>query len=782
MKNRIFLLQILFLIASPLFTSTPVGQWTNYSSYRTTTALEETGSKIFAIADNHLYSISKEDGSIDTYSKLDGLCSTKVQCMAYNKTNGKLVIAYTNSNIDIIDSDGTTHNIPDFFRKDMSTDKTINKITFFEDNAYLATNIGIVVLNLNKYEIKDTYIIGDNAQMNPVYAVEVYNDSIYALMDNQIKENSVKSTNLLDYSNWSSDKTPQLPSGYKFTDLIFFNGYFVLASQNSNVFRCKPKDAVWQILYDNPQDNKIKLHKSNDNLLISAYNFFIKYDTSWSSEQIDNIYNTDVIYSNDVYWLASGESGVIKLKIGEYSTTYLPDGPYTGRAQKIIFDGDKFVVAPGFSWLNRGFSYDNRDIWKGAVMLLENGRWQSYTGYNSGALELAPDGIFYDVVSVAVDPKNKNHIFASTWGEGIYEFLNGKAIALYNKENTNGVLQDVGGYGVHYVRVDGLTYDKEGNLCSLVTLSTTKGSANSVVCMTPDGEWKGLQGYSPVETYGHLLKMFFHSNGQSWVMSARNSQCIFIKKDNKTKSFSTFTDKDGRSMTPSFIYDMVEDREGNVWVGTSSGPILFTNCSKVFDSDYRCTRVKVPRNDGTGLADYLLDGIGVKAIAIDGANRKWMGTENSGVFLLSADGLTTIQHFTTNNSPLPSNEITAIAIDSNTGEVLIGTTEGLVCYGGDSTEPVKNMKKGDIYVYPNPVKPDYTGMITIVGLEENTTVKITDASGHLVFEGVSNGGSFAWNGKNFSGQNVSGGVYFYHLFNSNEDDSRSAAAKVLIIR
>ncbi|MCQ2336450.1 MAG: hypothetical protein MJ010_04630 [Paludibacteraceae bacterium] len=782
MKNRIFLLLILPLILLPLQAHTPVGQWTNHSSYRTTTIIEETANKIFAIADNHLYSVSKDDGHIDTYSKTDGFCSTNIQCVAYDKNSGKMVIAYTNSNIDVIDANGTIYNIPDFFRKEISTDKTINKITFLKGNAYLATNMGIVVLNLKKYEIKDTYIIGDNAQMNPVYAVEFYNDSIYALMDNQIKANSIKHTNLLDFSSWSSNTLPKLPSGYKFTDLTVFGGYFVLATQNSNVFRCKPTDSSWQILLENPQEKPIKLHKSNDNLLISAYDFFIKYDTSWLSKQVDKINHTDVLYSNNVYWLACGESGLVKLKLDEYNTSYLPYGPYTGRAQKIIFDGDKFVVAPGFSWLNRGYSYNNKETWKGAVMLLQNEKWTSYTGSNSGALNLAPDRIFYDVVSVAVDPKNKNHIFASTWGEGVYEFLNGKAITLYDKENTNGVLQDIDGYGVHYVRVDGLTFDKEGNLYVLVTLNTSKGTANSVVCMTPSGEWKGLQGYSPVETYGHLLKMFFHTNGQSWVLSARNPQCIFIKKDNKTKSFSTFTDKDGRTLSPSFIYDMVEDKDGNVWVGTSAGPVTFTSCANIFDSNYRCTRIKIPRNDGTGLADYLLDGIGVKAIAIDGANRKWIGTENSGLFLISADGLTTIHHFTTDNSPLPSNEITAIAINSNTGEVLIGTTEGLICYGGDSTEPVKNMKKGNIYVYPNPVKPDYTGMITIVGLEENTTVKITDASGHLVFEGVSNGGSFAWNGKNFRGQNVSGGVYFYHLFNSDEDDSRSAAAKVLIIR
>lgn len=782
MKNRILLLNILLLGLIPLYASTPVGEWTNHASYRNTTSLEETENKIFAIANNHLYSITKDGEYIDTYSKLDGFCSPNVQCIAYDKSIGKLVIAYSNSNIDVIDSDGNIHNIPDLYRKELSSDKTIHKIFFYNKNAYLATGLGIVVLNLSKYEIKDTYIIGDNAQMVPIYDIQIYDGYIYALLENKIKAALIEKTNLLDYKNWVDDKLTVPYTGKSFSHLTVFNGCFILAENQGNVYRYNYNESKnWETLFENTASNPVKVRTHNGNLLISALTEFFRYDSSWQLEHISNFYNLDLLYTNGIYWTASGESGTMKFKFNEYNISHIPDGPYTGKAQKIIFDGEKFVVAPGFSWLNRGLSYDGV-LWKGAVMLLKNGRWTSYTAANSGAAAISPDGYFYDVVSVAVDPKNKNHIFATTWGEGVYEFLDGKAIKLHNKESSNGVLKDVGGYGPHYVRVDGLTYNKDGNLYLVNTLEAPIGSVNAVAYMTTDGIWHEATGYSPVESYEHLNKLLFHSNGQSWIVSTRSPGCVYIKKDNKSKSFSTFTDKDGRSVTPSYIYDIAEDKEGNMWVGTSSGPITFTNCSKVFDSDYRCTRVKVPRNDGTGLADYLLDGIGVKTIAIDGANRKWLGTDNSGVFLLSADGLTTIHHFTTDNSPLPSNEVTAIAIDSNTGEVLIGTTEGLVCYGGNATKPVKDMKKSDIYVYPNPVTPDYTGMITIVGLEDNSTVKIVDASGHLVFEGISNGGSFAWNGKNFSGQNVSGGVYFYHLFNSDEDDSRSAVAKVLIIR
>ncbi|MBQ1651342.1 MAG: T9SS type A sorting domain-containing protein, partial [Paludibacteraceae bacterium] len=262
--------------------------------------------------------------------------------------------------------------------------------------------------------------------------------------------------------------------------------------------------------------------------------------------------------------------------------------------------------------------------------------------------------------------------------------------------------------------------------------------------------------------------------------SARGRTGIFVKSDNNKRFFTSFTDKDGKTLTPSEIYDIVEDNSGTVWIGTDVGPILLNNLNKIFDASYRCTRVKIPRDDGTGLADYLLDGIPVRAIDVDGGNRKWIGTTN-GVYLVSADGLTTYNHFTEDNSPLISNEITSLEVNNITGSVLIGSGNGIVEYRDGVTEPVKKFNDDKIKVFPNPVTPGFTGFITLTGLENETVVKVTDASGRLVAEGTSNGGSFSWDGKH-NGSYVGSGVYFFHLMNTDENNSRSSAAKVLIIR
>lgn len=228
---------------------------------------------------------------------------------------------------------------------------------------------------------------------------------------------------------------------------------------------------------------------------------------------------------------------------------------------------------------------------------------------------------------------------------------------------------------------------------------------------------------------------------------------------------------------PGAIYSIAQDKNGAVWVGTDIGPFLFNNLSKVYDAGYTCSRVKIPRADSTNLADYLLVNEKIKAIAIDGANRKWLGTETSGVYLMSANGQQTIQHFTTSNSPLLSDNILSIAINPVTGEVFFGTDQGLISYQSDASDAGDTF--GNVYAYPNPVRQGFTGVITITGLVENTQVKITDINGNLVCETVSNGSLATWNGKDVHGRKVNTGIYL--AICANADGTQSTITKILVI-
>ena len=237
---------------------------------------------------------------------------------------------------------------------------------------------------------------------------------------------------------------------------------------------------------------------------------------------------------------------------------------------------------------------------------------------------------------------------------------------------------------------------------------------------------------------------------------------------------------DGVGLTLTFLKDVTEDRDGNLWFGTSIGPLYITAAQAAEGAPQTVfNQFKVPRDDGSNLADYLLNNTGISAIAIDGANRKWFGTSTNGVYLISADNMTQIHHFTTDNSPLLSNNVMDIAIDDATGEVFFGTEFGLCSYMGDATAPADEMDKDNVYAYPNPVEPGYTGLITVTGLSFDADVKVTTATGHLVAEGRSNGGTFTWDGRDSNGRRVASGVY--NIVTAKSDGSKGTVCKVAVI-
>jgi len=392
-------------------------------------------------------------------------------------------------------------------------------------------------------------------------------------------------------------------------------------------------------------------------------------------------------------------------------------------------------------------------------------------------------------MNVAVDPLDNKHFFVSSYGTGLYEFKNNAFANWYNYMNSK-LETTVPADPYRYTRLDGAIFDQQGNL-----LVSNTSAAAGIKILSANGTWSQLTypGVASKPTLGKILISNQNAN-QKWVLSVRSQPGVFVFDDNKTLTdqsddksvfLSKFTypeqDKTGNtihtSQYPSAVYSIAQDKNGVVWVGTDIGPFLFNNISKVYNDDYTCSRVKIPRADSTNLADYLLVNEHIKAIAIDGANRKWIGTENSGVYLMSATGQQTIQHFTSTNSPLLSDNVLSIAINPVTGEVFFGTDQGLVSYQSDAGEAGSTF--GNVYAYPNPVRQGYTGVITITGLVENTQVKITDISGNLVCETVSNGSLATWNGKDANGRKVNTGIYL--AICANADGTLSTITKILVI-
>lgn len=407
----------------------------------------------------------------------------------------------------------------------------------------------------------------------------------------------------------------------------------------------------------------------------------------------------------------------------------------------------------------------------GTIQLLDKGNWTIYDDSIA-----AKTGIKYvDVNSVDVDPLDPNHVFAGA-KSGLYEFQNGKFIKHYNSENS--LITSFNNTSKNYQLITSVKFDTDGNLWMLNSQSP---SNQSLIEYTKDGKW--VSHHKP-ELYnlGSLECLMQDSRGLLWFVNNHHElpsiYCYQASTDQLNK-YSSFVNEDGATLSPVFVRYVTEDKNQDIWIGTNIGPLLLYKKDITSDTPI-FTQVKVPRNDGTNYADYLLSGVDISCIAIDGSNRKWFGTNGNGIYVISNDCLTQIYHFTTNNSNLLSNNIEAIAINEQTGEVFAGTDKGLCSYMSDASSPNNEMTKDNVWAYPNPVKPDYTGLITITGLSFDADIKIVTTNGILINQGRSNGGTYTWNGKDLKGQKVASGIYMVETATS--DGSKGTVCKIAIVK
>jgi streptogramin lyase len=328
----------------------------------------------------------------------------------------------------------------------------------------------------------------------------------------------------------------------------------------------------------------------------------------------------------------------------------------------------------------------------------------------------------------------------------------------------------------------GMTFDSTGNLWIL----NSQTASNSILEYTKDGKW--ISHHKTQLMNGDMglwnMKMpIIDSRGLLWFVNDSWSVpalAYYNISSDTIKVYKSFINEDGTTVSPSQgVRCVTEDIENNIWVGTSAGPLMIPS-SQVGTDDETFTQVKVPRNDGTNYADYLLTGVDITCIAIDGGNRKWMGTNGNGIYVISSDNMTQIHHFTSSNSKILSDIIQSISIDNTTGKVYIGTDKGLCSYMNDATGASSEMQKDNVYAYPNPVKPDYTGLITVKGLSYDADIKIVTSNGALVNEGRSNGGMYTWDGCDTDGKKVASGVYM--VMAATSDGSKGVVCKIAIVR
>ena len=543
------------------------------------------------------------------------------------------------------------------------------------------------------------------------------------------------------------------------------------------------------------QNSNIDLIDANGNITnVSAlYRKTMTEDKTIDSLTIDGVY---------AYLYA--RFGIVKVNMqkGEISDTYTanhPEYPKNLPPSNTNADWSQYIdivktLKPGgpkYNYFNY-MKYDNGKLyssgggWRDGGEFKRPGTAQMLNGSEWSALqddmEQTTTLKYLDATSIAYDPSNKQHAFVSTCGTGLYEFLNGQFVQRYNEDNSP-MNSSVEG-NPNYVRIDGLVFDNSGMLW--MTCSSRNKAGNMLLRLNPNTkEWKALNNnelYDNDDRLRILRGTFLDKDGYIWICSSHHSFPALLRLNPTTEKISRytkFTNQDGTSYTLNYVRCAAQDLQGNIWMGSDQGLFMYTS-EQIADPTAGFTQIKVPRNDGTDYADYLMSGVNITCIAVDGGNRKWIGTDGNGIYLISADNMEQIHHFTTENSKLLSDIIESIAINHSNGEVFIGTDQGLCSYLSDATTANNDMSDDDVYAYPNPVSPDYTGLITVVGLSFNADVKILSSNGKLIAEGRSNGGSFTWDGCDKDGKRVASGIYFVAA--AKEDGTKGTVCKIAIIK
>ena len=765
---------LLFIFSDTLQSQVAMGKWNTHFAYNSVSQIAQSDNKIYAVSDGALFSVDKLDGNMEFYSKLSGLNDANISRIEFDSVNKLLLIIYQNGNIDIMGSGGVT-NFPDFYNKQMSTSKIVNQIQFYDNKAYLSCNFGIIVLNMIKKEVSDTYYIGPNASEVKVLNTTVNKGTIYALSASTIFNASVTDTHLVNYEFWSV--TNGLPGRGNFQIIASFGGQLILL-RGGSLYKQENNNSWTSIL---PNINATGFKITDVSLNVFSGNTIYLINNNFDITPVTNIgIVSDAEYDsqNNKYYFAANSLGIIPYKDGTVQTPIKPAGPAVNIPWNMTFAGKKLFVVPGGRWSAQNST-------PGAVMMYENGTWTNILG---STIQNQTGYPVLDLMNVAVDPIDNKHFFVTSYGNGLFEFRDNIFFKLYNESNST--INSIYPGNPGYMRLDGAIFDQSNNL-----FLTNTSSSYGIKVLQSDGTWTQLYypGTNSKPTLGRITISNQNQN-QKWIPSVRSKPGIAIFDDNGTIKDQSddksvfiypfiFPEQDNNGQTvlvsvfPSALNTIVQDKNGIMWVGTDIGPFLFSNLSKVYDSDYTCSRVKISRNNSTNYADYLLVSENIQAIAIDGANRKWLGTKSSGVYLMSENGQQTVQHFTVSNSPLLSNNIMSIAINPLTGEVFFGTDQGIVSYQSDANEAGNTF--GDVYAYPNPVRQGYTGVITITGLMNNTQVKITDISGNLICQTVSNGSLAIWDGKDVHGRKVNTGIYLAICVNT--DGTQNAITKILVI-
>ncbi len=739
---------------------TPIGQWSEHLPWRPAVAVTVKTDKIYCATSQGLFSITTgPDEEISRYSKVNGLHDIGISTIAAN--NDEILIAYRNSNIDLL-SGNNSFNIPDLMRKQVAADKSIFCIFYQSNNAYLCTGLGVVVINTAVPEIAATYVIGSTGEYTPVYSLTSLNGSLYAATPEGIRTAVLNGNNPSDYRNWSSINQGLQQDTVQ--EIITFNNQ-LLCRQGNQLFRYANNtwttwySDAWNINNMDVRSGQLLLSEQQTGgaarvLILDAGANVVKT----LQHQLLNAPLQTASTGNDI-WIADSLQGLIRYKTADNSYTAVhPDAPASIITGSMLFAGNTL-------WATAGGVTSN---WKATGNLngyytFSQGVWTQFDHKMVPLLDSTRD-----LITLSPDPAGQG-AWLGSFGGGLVHVNPDASYTVYKQ----GFLPSAGNPAAY--NVSGLATDAAGNLWI-----ASYGASSNLLVKKPDNTWVSFR--SPYVMTGNAISQLLTDDYGLVYMISPQSDGLYVlnhnntldnKNDDQWRQYRLGTDRG--NLPSNDVYCLAKDKNGSVWVGTARG-IAIINCPAQAAAD-GCNAI-LPVIQQDNFAGYLFQDEQVTSIAVDGANRKWVGTLN-GAWLVSEDGEQILQQFNTDNSPLPDNHIYTIAIDPQTGEIYFATGKGLMSWHGTATEPAASMKQDSVLVFPNPVPHNYSGTIAIRGLIQNTRVKITDISGKMVFQTRAAGGQAIWNGMDYTGHRPQSGVYL--VFAASETGGEHLVTKIVFI-
>jgi len=761
MKKWFFV--VVFAWSQLLYTQDFSQSWKGYFAYNQIVDVAHSTQKIFAATPNALFLKNASSTDITTINSINGFKPENISAIYHSESANKTFAGNTNGLLVIVNSNGSISNKIDII-SEVPVPPTKKKInSFYENNGklYIATNYGISVLNISNSEFIATYYIGNSGEEIPVLQTTIFNNDLYAVTQNQgIKKISVTNPAPFDFSQWQT-----FDNGI-WAGITTFNNKLVATNTSSITYSYN--GSSFQPVFSQSQ-NAIKFKSNGTHLIITTPNHIYVLDQNFQQiAHITEIPNNTNVFSSATtlgskLYIGTAENGFFETDLSNPTqfNDITPNGPERNSIFRIkktnkelwaVYGGyDKtynpYAFAPGAPNTFPISYYNETDGWKKIPY--------------SDLLETKA------ISGICINPKNENEIYFTSYFSGLLKVKNKIPEILYKTSNSG-----LGESFPNDIRVNSPAFDSDNKLW----LTVSRVALAPLKAFNLNSNWQGF-GFNNLTTNpaaDSYSIIQIDRNKTKWIATYRNGLVAFNENyNNKTQ----VVDVEDGNLPDTDVRTIALDNNQQLWIGTAKGLRVLRNTSSFVTSNETLKADAIIIQEGD-LAQELFYQQSILDIAVDGANRKWVSILDGGVFLVSANGQETVHNFTKSNSPLPSNNVVDIEIDGVSGEVFFATEKGMVSFVGTATKPSETLDA--VFVYPNPVRPDYLDTVKISGLTDKANVKITDVEGNLVYETTSSGGTIEWDTSAFGSYKVASGVYI--IFVASKDGLDSTVKKVMIIR